>query len=106
MRGEGLSTKVFPATSASGSIHRGTIIGKLNGQMPATTPTGNRTSSSSMPFAIWSSAVPRSSVGAPQARATTSIPRRTSPRASASVLPFSAVTSAASSSTWASRTAL
>ncbi len=34
---EGFSTKVLPAAMATGHIHRGTIAGKLNGQMPATT---------------------------------------------------------------------
>jgi hypothetical protein len=52
VRWEGLSTNVFPHTSASGTIHSGTIAGKLNGVMPAQTPTGNRTSSSSIPSAI------------------------------------------------------
>lgn len=32
----------LPVASAMGCIHIGTIIGKLNGQMPATTPTGWR----------------------------------------------------------------
>ena len=34
---EGLSTKVLPAAMATGHIQSGTIAGKLNGQMPATT---------------------------------------------------------------------
>ena len=38
----GLSTKVLPATSALQNIHIGTIAGKLNGVMPATTPSGWR----------------------------------------------------------------
>ncbi|MCY1180353.1 hypothetical protein D3C76_1216770 [compost metagenome] len=36
--GLGLSTKVFPQAMATGNIHIGTITGKLNGVMPATTP--------------------------------------------------------------------
>jgi len=32
---------VFPAMSACGSIHSGTIKGKLNGVMPAQTPSGS-----------------------------------------------------------------
>jgi hypothetical protein len=38
----GLETKVFPQAMAMGYIHIGTIAGKLNGVMPATTPTGWR----------------------------------------------------------------
>src|SRR5215472_5323363 len=39
---EGLSTKVLPAAIATGNIHIGTIAGKLNGVIPATTPSGWR----------------------------------------------------------------
>jgi hypothetical protein len=42
-RSEGFSTKVFPQASATGNmgnIHIGTMTGKLNGVMPATTPSG------------------------------------------------------------------
>ena len=39
---EGLSTKVLPQAIAIGNIHIGTIAGKLNGVMPATTPSGWR----------------------------------------------------------------
>src|SRR5690606_11162923 len=41
-RSDGLSTKVLPQASATGNIQHGTIIGKLNGVMPATTPSGGR----------------------------------------------------------------
>ena len=34
--------KVLPHASATGNIHSGTIAGKLNGVMPATTPSGCR----------------------------------------------------------------
>ena len=37
-RSLGLSTKVLPQAIATGNIHIGTIAGKLNGVMPATTP--------------------------------------------------------------------
>ncbi|MNF66744.1 hypothetical protein D3C84_485410 [compost metagenome] len=47
--GLGLSTKVLPAASAMGYIHIGTITGKLNGVMPATTPKGWRIVQLSMP---------------------------------------------------------
>ena len=39
-RSDGLSTKVLPQTIARGHIHNGTIAGKLNGVIPATTPSG------------------------------------------------------------------
>mmetsp|Transcript_20067 Transcript_20067/g.40679 ORF Transcript_20067/g.40679 Transcript_20067/m.40679 type:complete len:201 (+) Transcript_20067:820-1422(+) len=41
----GLSTTVLPVTSAMGTVHIGTMKGKLNGTMLATTPTGSRRSS-------------------------------------------------------------
>lgn len=34
---EGFSTKVLPAVTATGNIHRGIMAGKLKGQMPAHT---------------------------------------------------------------------
>ena len=37
---EGLSTKVLPVAMAIGNIHSGIIAGKLNGVMPAQTPSG------------------------------------------------------------------
>ena len=39
---EGLSTNVLPQAIAIGNIHIGTMAGKLNGVMPATTPSGWR----------------------------------------------------------------
>ena len=45
----GLSTKALPQAMASGCIHSGTMTGKLNGVMPATTPSGARTEWVSMP---------------------------------------------------------
>ena len=36
----GFSTNVLPQMMASGNIHIGTMAGKLNGVMPATTPSG------------------------------------------------------------------
>ncbi len=41
-RSDGLRMKQLPATSAIGIIHSGTITGKLNGVIPATTPSGWR----------------------------------------------------------------
>ena len=42
-RSDGLSTNVLPQAIALGNIHSGTIAGKLNGVIPATTPSGSRT---------------------------------------------------------------
>ena len=39
-RSDGFSTKLLPQASATGNIHIGTIAGKLNGVMPAHTPSG------------------------------------------------------------------
>ena len=39
---DGLRMKVLPQAIAIGNIHSGTITGKLNGVMPAQTPTGWR----------------------------------------------------------------
>ena len=39
---DGLRTNVFPHAIAFDHIHSGTITGKLNGVMPATTPSGWR----------------------------------------------------------------
>ena len=37
---DGFKTKVFPQAIAIGNIHIGTIAGKLNGVIPAQTPSG------------------------------------------------------------------
>ena len=97
---------MFPAAIAIGNIQSGIIAGKLNGQMPATTPTGTRQVWLSIPRAIPSTVRPCASVGMPQAKSTTSIPRRTSLRASSRSLPFSRETEAASASCSRSRIAL
>src|SRR2546426_9130077 len=39
---DGLRTKVLPHARAGAHIHMGTIAGKLNGVIPATTPSGCR----------------------------------------------------------------
>jgi hypothetical protein len=41
-RSDGFRTKVFPQPIAIGNIQSGTIAGKLNGVMPAQTPSGCR----------------------------------------------------------------
>ena len=90
-RSDGFSTKVLPQASATGNIHIGTITGKLNGVMPAQTPTGWRTEKLSMPRPTCSVTSPRIRCGMPQANSTTSMPRVNSPLASDSTLPCSSV---------------
>ena len=53
-RSLGLSTKAFPQAIATGYIHIGTIAGKLNGVMPAHTPSGSRNENVSTPVDTWS----------------------------------------------------
>ncbi len=80
---------MFPQATATDIIHSGINAGKLNGGMPTTTPIGSRT--------VWQSTSRETSVrvcpiiweGMPQAKSTTSSPRRSEPRASLSNLPFS-----------------
>ena len=83
---------------ATGNIHIGTITGKLNGVMPATTPNGWRNVQLSMPVLTWSVKSPFKSCGMPHANSTISIPRDTSPCASVNTLPCSAVIMCANSS--------
>ena len=99
---EGLHTKVFPHATANGKNHIGTMAGKLNGAMAQKTPSGWRTDSQSMPRAMSSRACPINKEGAPIATSTIWMPRRTLPRDSGSVLPFSRVTATARSSAWSS----
>ena len=81
-RSEGLSTNVLPVAIATGYIHIGTMAGKLNGVIPAQTPSGWRKENRSTPVETWSENSPLSSVGMPQANSMTSRPRCTSPAAS------------------------
>ncbi len=89
---------MLPQAMATGYIHMGTMTGKLNGVMPATTPSGWRTDEASTPLETSSENSPFSRWGMPQANSITSMPRATSPRASSSTLPCSAVMSRARSS--------
>ncbi len=73
---------MFPQAIATGCIHIGTIAGKLNGVMPATTPSGSRKEKTSTPPDTWSENSPLSRCGMPHANSTTSSPRCTSPSAS------------------------
>ncbi len=61
-RSLGSSTNVFPHAIAIGYIHIGTIAGKLNGVMPAPTPSGCRASRRSCSRAIGDSATVTSSL--------------------------------------------
>ena len=97
---DGLRMKALPHASATGAIHSGTMIGKLNGVMPATTPSGIRMLCESTPPDTCGVFSPLSRWPRPQANSITSSPRVTSPRASSSTLPCSRVISAASSSLW------
>ena len=97
---DGLRMKALPHASATGAIHSGTMTGKLNGVMPATTPSGIRMLCESTPVDTCGVFSPLSRCPRPQANSTTSSPRVTSPRASSSTLPCSRVISAASSSLW------
>src|SRR3954469_2887412 len=81
-RSDGLSTNVLPVAIAIGCIHIGTMIGKLNGVIPAHTPSGWRNEKASISVETWSEYSPLSSCGRPQAYSTTSMPRMTSPLAS------------------------
>ena len=48
-RSLGFRMKLLPQASATGNIQQGTMQGKLNGVMPATTPSGWRRVQLSMP---------------------------------------------------------
>ena len=88
---EGFNTKVFPHTIAIGNIHKGIIAGKLNGVIPAQTPSGCCNVYVSTPRATPSTYSPICNVPIEHACSTTSKPRWISPSASAKVLPCSAV---------------
>src|SRR5439155_20470917 len=88
---DGFNTNVLPAANAGAHIHMGTIAGKLNGVMPATTPSGWRIEYTSMPVDACSEKPPFSSSGIPQQYSITSRPRATSPIASDKTLPCSSV---------------
>jgi len=68
------------------NIHSGTIAGKLNGVMPAHTPTGWRSVWQSTPEPAFSVYSPFNRCGMPQANSITSMPRCTLPSASGSRL--------------------
>ena len=78
----GFRMNALPVARATGCIHIGTITGKLNGQMPATTPTGWRTVWMSTPVAMSNEYSPFSAALMPHAKSRVSRPRWISPRAS------------------------
>ncbi len=53
-RSLGFKMKLLPQAIATGNIQHGTMHGKLNGVMPATTPSGWRSVQLSMPVLTWS----------------------------------------------------
>ena len=65
-RSHGLSTNVLPQAIATGNIHIGTIAGKLNGVIPATTPSGSRKEKVSTPVEIGRSSRPSAGSGCPR----------------------------------------
>ena len=81
--------KALPQAIAGESFHSGIMAGKLNGVMPATTPSGWRIEYMSMPGPAPSVNSPFSRCGMPVQNSATSTPRWMSPLASAMVLPCS-----------------
>ena len=90
---------------AFGIVQFGTMLGKLNGVIDATMPTGNRSTRHSTPRET-SSTSPAVICGSEQANSVSSADFNTSARASLSIFPFSSVTSFASSSMFFSSSAL
>ncbi len=91
----GLSTTALPHAIATGTNHNGTIAGKLNGLITATTPRLCRIEYTSTLVEAFSVNPPLSRCGIPHANSATSRPRITSPNASLRTLPCSAVINAA-----------
>ena len=97
---------MLPQAIATGYIHIGTIAGKLNGVMPAQTPSGWRSEWVSIDGPTWRENSPFRSCGMPQQNSTTSMPRWTSPTASSWTLPCSAEMALAIRSMFRSRRSL
>ena len=79
---EGFKINVFPHAIAIGNIHIGTIAGKLNGVIPATTPNGCRIDQLSTFVPTFSENSPLRTCGIPHANSTTSNPLVKDPFAS------------------------
>lgn len=93
---DGLRMTQLPITKAMGSVHMGTMNGKLNGTMQATIPRGERLSSQETWDDTWR-IFPWASWGSEAAYSTVSFPFATSASASFTFFPFSCTMSAASS---------
>ena len=79
---DGFNIKLFPQAIAIGNIHIGTIAGKLNGVIPATTPKGCLIDQLSTLVPTFSENSPLSKCGIPHANSTTSSPLVKDPFAS------------------------
>ena len=86
---DGLRINALPATIAGQNFHIGIMAGKLNGVMPATTPSGCRIEYISIPGPALSVNSPLRRCGAPIQNSATSSPLIMSPSASGKVLPCS-----------------
>lgn len=93
-RSDGFTIRVFPVTAAIGILQSGIIAGKLKGQIAAVTPKGSRYERVSISLAT-SKTSPGIMVVIPHMVSATCRPRKTSPLASAKVLPCSRVMLAA-----------
>ena len=94
----GLKTTLFPDITAGKIFHEGIAIGKFQGVMQATTPSGTRTVMHHLFFSSDGTVSPCGWRPRPAAYLPMSIASCTSPRASLSTLPISWVISRASSS--------
>jgi hypothetical protein len=74
-RSDGLRMKALPQAMAGANFHIGIMAGKLNGVMPATTPSGWRIEYMSMPGPALSEYSPFIRWGMPMANSHTSTPR-------------------------------
>ena len=92
----------FPRAIAFGIVQFGTMFGKLNGVIEATTPIGNRSILHSTPR-LTSRTSPAVICGSEQANSVSSMDLRISALASAYTLPFSSVTRAVNASMSRSR---
>jgi len=95
---EGFKIIALPQARAFAVIHSGTMAGKLNGVIAATTPTGWRTECTSTPLETCEENPPLRWLASPHAKLEFSRPREISPRASLWTLPCSAVIAEAISS--------
>src|SRR5581483_3599537 len=86
---DGFSTNELPQAMAIGNIHSGTMAGKLNGVIPAHTPSAWSSEWQSTPRPILGACSPLSRCGAAVANSTTSAPRCTALAASLIVFPCS-----------------